>query len=551
VNDAQKAKLAAKLSGDTKFDKNYTAQNRAWFARAIVDAVAAAKPDAQVEGEAKRIIGEAHKRVAADRDVTVGLTFDAGTELYERSDVKRRVETIYGVIAQAPALAETAQDELRRFIVRRRYRGVMRMVFDVNPNANGYFRYRGACDEPTLPDRAGWRTNVDARNLWETFTPADAPLRVKVPTAGAADPKAAAEKLWIAHDVACEGNLFDCAHALCCVLMDSLFEADDDDKLFKAIYARGRAHLTIYNPSQWPEQYFLWERPTEPRRLFSTEEVLPADLQVGDHVYIWNHGLYPQVIPGGEWSGEHAIVTDTGTRKFGDGKGFLFSGHGLDVPETVEQLHDRLVKELQTALHRIYAIARIFLLFRSTGNASIPASQWGDALLQTTTPAGTTLDVIAYEVLVDVQYGDYISKPRRDGSPPLVTEPGFIAFEIPALKAIAISPQGINSIADQMQIGLRLRTTQLIRTAEPAAGVSPYERTLWQIAYRDSDTDTEQKFPLFGGAKGTLRLLDRKEMPKFKFARLRATDAGALVTRPTVDASATYTAFLRTSGALA
>ncbi len=551
MDDAQKAKLAAKLSGDTKFDKNYTAQNRAWFARAIVNAVAAAKPDAQVEGEAKRIIGEAQKRVAADRDFTVGLAFDAGTALYERSTVSRRVETIYGVIAQAPALAETAQDALRRFIVRRRYRGTVRMVFDVNPNANGYFNYRGACAQPHPPDRPGWRTNIDTRDLWEPIGADDAPLRVKVPTGAAADPKAAAEKLWIAHDDACEGNLFDCAHTLCCVLMDTLFEGEDDDKLFKAVYARGREHLAIYNPSQWREQGFLWEQPTETRRLFSTEEVLPGDLQVGDHVYIWNHGLYPQLIPGGEWSGEHAIVTDTGTRKLADGKGFLFSGHGLDVPQTVEHLHDGLVKQLQTALHRTYAIARIFLLFRSTGNASIPRNQWGDGLVQIPSAAGAPLDAIGYEVLVDFQYGDYTVKPRHDSSPPLIKEPGFVAFEIPALKAIVISPPGVDSIPDQLQRGFRFRTTQLIRTAEPAAGVSPYERTLWEIDYVDSDTGTNEKWPLFGGPNGTLRLLDRSEMPKFKFARLEATDAGAIVTRPTVDTSATYTAFLRTSGALA
>jgi hypothetical protein len=549
VNNAQKAKLAAKLSGDKKFDSNYTARNRAWFAHAVVDAVAAAKPDDQVEAEAKRIIGEAHKRVAADRGFTVDVPLNEYETMLERGDQARRVEAIYGAIAQAPALADTAQDVLRRFLVRRRYRAAVRMVYHVNPNTNGYFRYPGDCRQPPPPGRADWRTNVDTKDLWETFTAEKVPLRLKAPSGGAADPKAAAEKLWIAHDVACEGNLFDCAHALCCVLMDSLFEAHDVDKLFKAVHARGREHLAIYNPTQWPEKYFLWEKPTEPRRLFSTEKVLPADLQVGDHVYIWNHGLYPQLIPGGDWSGEHAIVTGTGTRKLADGKGFLFSGHGLDDPQTVEQLHDELVKTLQTALHRTYAIARIFLLFRSTGDASIPASQWGRELIQMTAPDGAQIDVVAYGMAVEFRYGDYRRQPRRDGSPPLVTEPGFIAFDIPAWKAIAISPQGVETVAEQLELGIK-RTTQLIRTAEPATGGSPYDRTLWKIAYRDSDTNTEQHFPLFGGPRGSLRLLERKEMPKIKFARLQATDPQAIVTRPTVDTSASYISFLRTSGAL-
>ena len=92
--------------------------------------------------------------------------------------------------------------------------------------------------------------------------------------------------------------------------------------------------------------------------------------------------------------------------------------------QTVEHLHDGLVKQLQTALHRTYAIARIFLLFRSTGNASIPRNQWGDGLVQIPSAAGAPLDAIGYEVLVDFQYGDYTVKPRHDSSPPLITRAG-------------------------------------------------------------------------------------------------------------------------------
>ena len=207
------------------------------------------------------------------------------------------------------------------------------------------------------------------------------------------------------------------------------------------------------------------------------------------------------------------------------------------------------MKTLQTALHRTFAIARIFLLFRSTGNASIPASKWGQELIQMTTPEGAQIDVVAYGMAVEFQYGDYRSKPQRGGTVPLVTEPGFIAFEIPAWKAIAISPPGVQTVAEQLQLGIK-RTTQLIRTSEPASGGSAYDRSLWQIAYRDSDTNTERHFPLFGGPKGSLRLLDRKEMPKIKFGRLQATDPEAIITRPTVDTSSSYTSFLRTSGAL-
>ena len=101
-----------------------------------------------------------------------------------------------------------------------------------------------------------------------------------------------------------------------------------------------------------------------------------------------------------------------------------------------------------------------------------------------TTPEGAQIDVVAYGMAVEFQYGDYRSKPQRGGTVPLVTEPGFIAFEIPAWKAIAISPPGVQTVAEQLQLGIK-RTTQLIRTSEPASGGSTYDRSLWQIAYRE------------------------------------------------------------------
>lgn len=551
MDDKQKAKLADKLSGDRKLDSRYTKQNRAWFARKVVDAVAAVKPDAQVEAEATRVIGEANKRVKSDRDFKTSVPLDTAEATLERRDTVRRVEAIYGAIARTLELAETTNDALRQFIVRRRYRTAVRMVYHVNPNSNGYFFYPGACDQAPPPGRTSWRTNIDTKDLWERAGVGMVPLRVKASAGGTADPKSAAEKLWIAHPNACDANLFDCAHAVCCVLMDSLFEGADSDKLFKAVNARGPKHLLIVNPTLFKEQHFLWEKPTEPKKLFSKEAVPPDDLQLGDHVYIWNHGLYAQLWPPPFyfWSGEHAVVTNCGTRKFGDGKGFLFSGHGLDEPTTVEALYDKLIKDLQTALHRTYAIATIFLSFRRSGNVSIPAAKVQTDLFQAKMDDGAQVDVVGYQIEAKVRYIDYSAPPVKGSKPRMVTEDDFVAFEIDALKAIGISQYPIPTINAQRAVGIE-RLTPLVRTAEPGAGGNKYDTTLWQIPYVDTDTDARKTFPLFGGPKGSLRLLDRKEMPKFKFGRLDGPGSGAAVTRPTSDPSSTYVSFLRSSGAI-
>lgn len=421
------------------------------------------------------------------------------------------------------------------------------MIYQVNPNSNGFFYYPGDCDQPPPAGRGTWRTNVETKDLWERFVGADmVPLRVKVPPNGTADPKSAAEKLWLAHASPCESNLFDCAHAICCVLMDSLFEAADSDKLFKAVFNRAREHLRIVHPFLFKEQHFLWEKPAEPQKLFSKEQVLPEDLQVGDHVFLTNHGLYPRLLPGGFWSGEHAIVTDCGTRKFADGKGFLFSGHGLDNPQTVDVLYDRLVKELQTAMHRVYAIAKIFLNFRRNPG-SIPASKVQMSTFTDQKDDGTKVTVFGFDIEAPVKYGNYMVPPKKDGSPPMATEAGFLAFDIPDMKLIGIAGPHVDDVNKK---GLSL-STPLRRTADPAAGGNNYDRTLWQIVYFDTDAGAEKTFPVFGGPKGSLRLIDRKEMPKFFFGRMNPGDKEAFTTRPTSDPSATYVSFLRGSGAIA
>lgn len=551
MDEKLRASLVIKLSADKKFDSAYTTENRKWFVGAVLDALAITTPDSDLEGKARDVISKSCKILDASREFKVGIALDQATEWFERGDVARRVETIYGVIASNPALAEEANDALREFIIRRRYRTALRMIYYVNPNENGYFFYPYNCKLPPTDSRPAWRVNVESKDLWERASTRMVPLRVRVPSGTTPDPKKAAAALWNAHSDPCDANLFDCGHAASCVLMDSLFEADRSDLFFKSIHSRGPDHLLIVDPFMFKEQHYLWERDSEPRRVFSKEKVSPKDFQIGDHVFIWNHGLYPKLVPGGFWSGEHAIVVNCGNRNLADGKGFLFSGHGLkNNLDTVEALHDDLVKTLQTGLHRAYSIGKAFLNYRRSNNTSIPSVK-----VQTAPPfkmkdrSNNDVDVFAYAVNVEFEYGNYRVEVAPGAKVPMVTEPGFIVFEVPSLKAVGISPPGVYTVAEQQEKGMD-KLTVLQRTGTPGAGGNIYDRQLWEIPYRDSDTDTEKHFPLFGGPRGSLRLLERREMPKFKFGRLSATDVGALTTRPTSDASPSYVSFLRSCGAL-
>lgn len=548
MDKALRKKLVDKLKTAAGFDATYSAENRAWFCGAILDQIAKTTADADLEKKASGIITNANARVKADRNFTLSLSLDAALSKIERKQVTERVETIYGVIAQNVDFADTAFDAVRKFIVKRRYRGIVRMVHQVNPNSNGFLRYPSEC-----PAWGDMRLNEDARPNWIVAVKGSTvPLRVT----DKGDPETAAELIWDkSYPDPCKGNLLDCGNGTACVLMDTLFEADDTDKLFKAIKARGPAHMLVINPSLQigADPHFLFEKDSEPTKLFSKQVVAEEDLQIGDHIYLMNHGLYPNVAPNGAWTGEHALVTQLGNRKAGDAKGFLYSGHGLDKPRTVESLYDELVKAIQSYLHRIYTIAELFFQFRQ-GKVSIPGGDKIDMFdFPSQPPVSPPISVLAYTLVKTIKFNDYTQPPT--GGKPATLKEGMkdlplIIFEIPDRREIRIAPPlKDNSVAKHKS---RLnKMTVLSRTDNPTtAGGSIFEKTLWQIPYKDTETLTQAFFPVFGGPKGTFKLLERADMPKKKFGRRNPSDTGGETTRPTSETTAAYVKFLKDNGAI-
>lgn len=544
-------KLVNILKLAKEFDAAYSAENRAWFCGKILDQLASATPptpDADLQTKAAEIIKKANERVKADRDFTLQLTIDPPKDKLERKNIVGRVETIYGAIAQNKDFAETSFDAARQFIVKRRYRGITRMIHHINPNSNGFMRYPIEC-----PSAGGMRLNKFARSFWTAAKP-PSPVPLKLQSGITKDVDFAVEQIFISAfpTVACDGNLLDCGNGTGCVLMDTLFEAANAKKLFEKIHSRNPQHLLVINPTFRLDKQpnFLFEDDTQAEKLFSKQLVAEEDLQIGDHVYLFNHGLYPNLLPLGAWSGEHALVTQCGNRKPGDTKGFLYSGHGLGEPTTIEKLYDELITTLQTFIHRTYVIADLYFRFRS-GKISIPAADQETKTFKLgSDPKAPT--VVAHRLFKTVTFTDYSAAPK--GGKPVTFSEGtehlpLIIFEIPEQKMIGIAPRLADNTIE-FQVNLMSKMTVLKRTVDPPAGGNVFEKTLWQLPFIDTETFTQKTFPLFSGKGGALKQIERSDMPKSKFGRRKPTDVGADTTRPTADTSATYIQFLRNAGAI-
>lgn len=573
---ARRDNLFKKLRSASGFDPNYSVQNREWFIGAVLDAVLAAdstRTDTQIETDVRAVITAANGFAKAERKFKVGVPLNADLEKLERKDVSRRVEVIYGVIGLNHKLADTSSGDLRQFLQKRRYRGVVRMVHQVNPNATrGFMHYPYDC-----PGNDTWRVNIDAQPFWKKTSAADVPLTVvdKIDTNNDGqpdqdvDPHEAAAKIWakpfLKADV-CKGNLLECATAASCILMDTLFEAADAKALFKSIKNRAPNHLLIVNPNKGQDTHYLWEKETETRNVFSRQMVAEADFQVGDHVVVQNHGLYPALIPGGVWGAEHSLVTDLGNRKPNDGKGIRFGGHGIPEPFTIASVYDRLIKKLQTEMHRTFKIADLFLRLLRADPADPSPIPAGQAIktpnLEVKDPrTQTKIKFDGYEIFFDVTYDDYEKEPKAGKRPTLTEGEGanpLVIFDIKQTNEIAIArPTLKNKILDQMS---RMNTStnhQVMVFIKRVPGTPPqgenyYARAAWQVPFVDADTETSTFHPLFGGRGGAFKQLERKQMPKGdgRFFRAGHPESGAFATRPTMTTTSQYITYLRSVGAI-
>jgi len=144
------------------------------------------------------------------------------------------------------------------------------------------------------------------------------------------------------------------------VLMDSLLEAQDPDKLLRTLNARvPPPFLAICNPTLGDAiQNFVLD--DDSHHVFTTVHGSLDDLQIGDYVYVWNHPLYAVFQPYGNGRGEHAVVSACRTRD--RLTGFQVTGHGIP-PQTIAQLRSEMLTFLQQGLDLLYVVGTEFLQF--------------------------------------------------------------------------------------------------------------------------------------------------------------------------------------------
>jgi hypothetical protein len=276
-------------------------------------------------------------------------------------------------------------------------------------------------------------------------------------------------------------------------------------------------------------------------------------LSVGDHIYLFNHGLYKVLLPGGSWQGEHALVTDCGNREVSDDSGFRFQGHGLPhggEPGSLPRFYSKLLKELNTFLYRSFRIGGIFLHYMKSGGTAFP----GDVTKATHTladPTGTSRSVDFYLFDLDFSYPDE-RKRSRTKTPAKTSEHGFVVWHIAATKTFGIHRK--KTIAAAVADGLTRATNRAIfrRRTDPATAAAMFDPVDWVIPYPAPD-GSEVDYAVYQrkGSGLEMRKLIKSELYAYPFFRFNQANAQDMwMTRPKVDVGSTYTSFLTTNGAI-
>jgi hypothetical protein len=538
MDEKKKKDLIKKLSGEKDFDKDYSAANRRWFVDKLIRVFEAqGQSDAQIEQKTATTIRDAKTVVKAKRDFRIGFRTE---EKFARTNRKRRVEILYGAIAHHPEFTTSANAKFLDYIARRRYRTIARMELFVNPNSRGFFRYPETC-----PADQRWRVNVDANGHWDRVAGSKTglPQTIKPQAGGDVDPVASINKLYVSKKDPCKGNLFDCAVTLSIIFMDSLQESRKPNDLLKALHGRGNPYLSIIHINIG--SHFLTDNSAN--SMFEKLHHPPEDIQIGDHVYIFNHPLYKLFNPTGSWRGEHSLLANCGNRKVESEDGLVFVGHGM--VGTVHKFYNKLLLELQTLLYRAYRIGKLFLEYKRTNGSSQPASKvsFSDHVL--TDPGGGTRNARLYHFDIDFKFNDYQKTPTRQNKKPQRTEHGFVIVHLTSENKFGIHEK--KSIADALADQPLVNIIPFDRVPHDP-GEELYDAAYWSIFYPDPTTGIITHFPVFNVHRNTvvIRQVTLKDLFNVPFAKADPAATGAHMTRPRVDFGSAYQSFLTTNGAL-
>lgn len=538
--------LVDTLAIATNFEASFNQDNRSWFVSKLISVYEGrGDNDAAIKSKATLAVSNGTRTVTKHRDFKLALKLGQPKEAAtERGQRTRRVEILYSLIAHDPELADAGNEAQLLFAARRRCRVISRFQFFVNPNGRGYFRYPEAC-----PGNKEWRVGAAASAHWARTTANYTPVEIVKPP-NPPDFLAALDKLYVRTDDPCTGNLFDCEVTLSIQYMDSLREAKTPAKLFQDLYAsQGSRYLCIARATAAP----IFSADTSPQSLFSVTNRPQTDLCVGDHVYIFNHGLYKILLPGGSWRGEHAIVTDCGDRSVANDTGFKFMGHGLPHgggTAAIPRFYGNLLNELNTHLYRAFRTGGIFLFYMKSGGTAFPGKVSKETH-NVTDQLGASRAVDFYFFNIDFSYPNFEKRVGRQKTPGKKSEQGFVVWHIAALNQFGIHGKKTIAAAAAKGISRDENRAHFRRSGVPANAAELYEPYEWAIPFPESagGEGTHKVFQLLGSAL-QMRMLEMKDLYSHPFFRTNANPKDLWMTRTKVDTGSTYSSFLTSHGAI-
>jgi hypothetical protein len=560
--DAKKRRALIKALDDAKkFDSNYSEPNRLWFLEKVLSKLEAeGLGDSAIEQQAGEVTQKAKAIVKANRDFSLALTAGGNARFTKRAleDMRRhRVEILYGAIAFDRKFVEPQHLKYLLFIAKRRFRSICRMYFWVNPNGQGYFRYPHTC-----PTDQHWRVNEDAEPFWERLSPPrDIPIKLEQQAGGSVDPMTALAKLFVKKTDPCTGNLLDCSTTASIIFMESLLEAKDADRFLKKLASKGSDYLIIHQLGFAGATNFAEDATDE--GVMRTVGRPAADLQVGDHAYIYNHPLYKSFRPTGSWRGEHSFVYISGDRNYKSQDGFVFGGHGKNG--TLYQFYDAFLTELKSHLAIARQLMVVHLAFLRGGAAAIAPGTVKEEEhdISVGGKPATAYRLLEYDA--NVQAKDYTKIPTKKKKPKQAA-PAFVITQSKTEHVFYLDqvekpdedkPLDKNlkrTIASIVTVGKLSHPLKLQRIAQPPAGAPPnvvYDKGSWGVAYLDLSTNTERIWPFFElqGEKLQRKELTHDDLFQSPFALFTKAGTDLRVRQPKVDFGAGHQGFLTANGA--
>jgi hypothetical protein len=206
-----------------------------------------------------------------------------------------------------------------------------------------------------------------------------------------ADPAAAIEQLFTPSTDYKKRNLLFCDHVIHVLHLEALLAA----KKKRDPSTRWLTDLSNSNSAGWIRIDFGFKggntflASMRDTTFFETKRIQTADLQIGDHLIVYNHPAYDKATVGGVWRLENAVVVQLYPR-------LLLQGHGTN-PLTLDEMKRQMVRLFNKELDRLRQ--RILDHIASRGTATtIDFSGRGElvqrwpAAMSLYTPANTRAD---------------------------------------------------------------------------------------------------------------------------------------------------------------